>query len=104
MYMRTALVFIIGWLAGAAVIFACGVERTSGFSPTSRAEARPTSVMIPVLGVPASSLHDTFDEARSGHMHRALDILAPRGTPVIAAVDGTIRKLFTSGAGGITIY
>lgn len=37
-------------------------------------------------------------------MHNAIDILAPRGTPVIAAVDGTIRKLFTSNAGGLTIY
>jgi len=57
-----------------------------------------------VLGVTASSLHDTFNEGRAGHVHHALDILAPRGTPVVAAVDGTIRKLFTSRAGGLTIY
>lgn len=37
-------------------------------------------------------------------MHRAMDILAPYGTPVIASVDGTIRKLFTSKGGGLTIY
>ena len=33
-----------------------------------------------------------------------MDILAPHGTPVVAAVDGTIRKLFTSKGGGVTIY
>jgi murein DD-endopeptidase MepM/ murein hydrolase activator NlpD len=37
-------------------------------------------------------------------IHHAIDILAPRGTSVIAAVDGTIRKLFNSRAGGLTIY
>jgi peptidoglycan LD-endopeptidase LytH len=61
-------------------------------------------IAIPVLGVLPEALKSSFDEARSGHVHRAMDILAPRGTPVVAAVDGTIRKLFTSRAGGITIY
>jgi murein DD-endopeptidase MepM/ murein hydrolase activator NlpD len=62
------------------------------------------SLMIPVLGVEASQLRDTFNEGRVGHTHDALDIMAPRGTPVIAAVDGTVRKLFTSRLGGLTIY
>jgi len=59
---------------------------------------------MPVLGVQPSELKSTFDQARAGHIHHALDILAPRDTPVVAAVDGTIRKLFVSAAGGITIY
>jgi murein DD-endopeptidase MepM/ murein hydrolase activator NlpD len=62
-------------------------------------------VLIPVEGVRAAQLTDTFTQARSGgRRHDAIDILAARGTPVLAAVDGTIRKLFLSRAGGITIY
>ena len=67
-----------------------------------RPEAGAT--LIPVQGVHASQLKSTFNEGRAGHLHHAIDILAPRGTPVLAAVDGTVRKLFVSGAGGITLY
>jgi murein DD-endopeptidase MepM/ murein hydrolase activator NlpD len=49
-------------------------------------------------------LHDTFSDARGSRVHEALDILAPRGTQVIAVEDGRIEKLFTSKAGGLTIY
>ena len=66
--------------------------------------AASSEVIVPVLGVAPDRLVSTFNQARVGHVHHALDILAPRGTPVLAAVDGTIRKLFFSGAGGITIY
>src|SRR5436305_6171559 len=64
----------------------------------------PTEILIPVAGVEASALKDSFEEGRVGHVHHAIDILAPRGTAVVAAVDGQIRKLFTSAAGGLTIY
>jgi murein DD-endopeptidase MepM/ murein hydrolase activator NlpD len=48
---------------------------------------------------------DTFNDARAvGRRHDAIDIMAPRGTEVHAADDGTIAKLFTSEAGGLTIY
>jgi murein DD-endopeptidase MepM/ murein hydrolase activator NlpD len=60
---------------------------------------------IPVQGVGAAQLTHTFHDARSGgREHEALDILAPRNTPVIAVEDGTIAKLFLSKAGGTTIY
>jgi murein DD-endopeptidase MepM/ murein hydrolase activator NlpD len=60
---------------------------------------------IPVAGVTPSQLQDTFDDARAeGRRHEALDIVAPRGTEVRAVEHGTIKKLFTSKAGGVTIY
>lgn len=58
----------------------------------------------PIAGLTAQNLHDTFNEGRSGHLHQAIDIMEPRGTPVHAVIDGTIRKLFLSKAGGNTIY
>jgi murein DD-endopeptidase MepM/ murein hydrolase activator NlpD len=67
-------------------------------------EAAGVPVIIPVAGIRAENLRDNFADARTGHMHGALDIMAPRGTPVLAAVDGKVRKLFTSNAGGLTIY
>jgi murein DD-endopeptidase MepM/ murein hydrolase activator NlpD len=60
---------------------------------------------IPVEGVTTNQLRDTFNDTRAvGRRHDAIDIMAPRGTEVRAVDDGTIAKLFTSKAGGLTIY
>lgn len=60
---------------------------------------------VPVVGTRRDQLRGMFDEARGGsRRHEAIDILAPKGTPVVAVEDGTIAKLFLSDAGGITIY
>ena len=65
----------------------------------------PAGLALPVVGIRASQLTDTFDDARSqGRRHDAIDIMAPEGSPVIAAADGTIEKLFNSVRGGITVY
>ncbi len=60
---------------------------------------------MPVDSVDRNSLRDTFAETRGGNRpHEALDIMAPRGTPVRAVRDGYIEKLFDSRNGGLTIY
>ena len=65
----------------------------------------PPKLIIPVAGVRTEQLRDTFSEARSeGRFHDAIDIPAPRGTPVVAAADGPIVKLLQSERGGTTIY
>ena len=74
-------------------------------APSPVPEVAPGALIIPVAGVRPDQLRDTFSEARSeGRVHDAIDIAAPRGTPVIAAADGTIVKLFHSERGGTTIY
>jgi murein DD-endopeptidase MepM/ murein hydrolase activator NlpD len=66
---------------------------------------RDRDLAMPVDGVDAAELRDTFFDARgSNRAHEAIDIMAARGTPVLAADDGVIQKLFTSEAGGLTIY
>lgn len=62
------------------------------------------TLTIPVAGVKAEELLDTFNEARGERRHEALDIPAPRGTPVLSATDGRVQRLFTSERGGLMIY
>ncbi|HZY33630.1 MAG TPA: peptidoglycan DD-metalloendopeptidase family protein [Rhodanobacter sp.] len=76
--------------------------------PVPPAEASTTAVyglLIPVAGVAPADLVDTFTQARGeGRVHDAIDIMAPRGTPVVAVNDGRVVKLFTSKPGGLTVY
>lgn len=62
------------------------------------------AMRIPVAGVRAADLVDTFTAPRGDRLHNALDIIVPQGSPVLAAADGTVEKLFVSEDGGNTIY
>ena len=67
----------------------------------------PSGFAIPVAGMSPADLVDTYNQSRAGgvRVHNAIDIMAPEGTPVIAAADGTVEKLYYSrGGGGITVY
>ena len=68
-------------------------------------ELRGRALAVPVRGLDADDLVSSFHDARGrSRQHEAIDILAPRGTDVLAVEDGTIAKLFTSRAGGLTVY
>ncbi|MEW5929166.1 MAG: M23 family metallopeptidase [Gemmatimonadota bacterium] len=67
--------------------------------------SRLTGMAVPVQGVRASSLRDSFLEGRSGgRTHEAIDIHAPEGTPVVAVADGQIVRLHQGALGGNSIY
>ena len=126
--MRSVALFLIGGVLGATAILLYLTETrqlahakpargavaetiVSGrpFPPAQTGVSVPHDserLLMPVEGISPERLKSTFDESRGGgfRTHHAIDILAPRGTPVRAAVPGTIKKLFTSRAGGITIY
>lgn len=72
---------------------------------TDLSRLRSRSLDVPVSGISAAQLNDNYTQARAGGAeHEALDIMAPRGTPVLAVEDGRIAKLFLSKPGGITLY
>lgn len=95
--------------AGSPVIEAAAAPTTGhGGDPTIAADSGSLTARgleVPVKDVPRSALVQSFHEIRGGRReHEAIDILAPRNTPVVAVDDGTIAKLFVSKSGGNTIY
>jgi peptidoglycan LD-endopeptidase LytH len=72
--------------------------------PAPAATSGSVSVRLPIDNMDLDAVKGGFYEARAGHRHEAVDILAPRNTPIHAVSDGTIAKLFVSKLGGNTIY
>ena len=64
------------------------------------------SLYFPVAGMDSTRLDDSYDAARDGGVrrHNAIDIMAPRGSAVLAVQDGRILKLSSNPKGGITVY
>ena len=116
---RTAL---IGMVTGAALLLVTVIaqiivlERADTRPPVDarEAEASPApppgdlmarGLAFPVRGIEPRSIADSFNDARGAtRVHNAMDIMAPRGTPVLAVDAGTVARLGNGGAGGITIY
>ncbi len=68
-------------------------------------DLRKRVLNVPIKGAARQDIKDSFTELRGGsRRHEAIDLLAPRHTPVVAVEDGTIARLFYSEAGGTTVY
>jgi murein DD-endopeptidase MepM/ murein hydrolase activator NlpD len=127
LYATRALFFAAGVLAGTLGLYV--YLRSEGAVPirTASASTRPPVVeavlpvahfldddthrllardlTMPIANILPENLEDTFTKPRPGRKtHEAIDIPAPRGTPIHALGDGTIAKLTRSARGGITIY
>ena len=91
---------LCGWLA--CSLAACSLGRGPGVEEALRARR----LMVPVAGVAPADVPDTFAAPREGgrRVHGAVDIPAPRRTPVVSADDGRVVRLDCNARGGLTLY
>ncbi|HYD54864.1 MAG TPA: peptidoglycan DD-metalloendopeptidase family protein [Gemmatimonadaceae bacterium] len=87
---------------------AAAIPRLATLADGAIEETEPSlagPLLVPVAGVLPRALRDAYTERRSGgRVHEAIDIMAPRGTPVVAAADGKLLKLHRSRLGGLMVY
>jgi peptidoglycan LD-endopeptidase LytH len=83
---------------------------TAAAAPAAPADATAVAhlreLLFPVPGVESARVNDTFNDVRAGgaRRHNAIDIMAPRGTPVVSAADGRVLRLTRNMNGGISLY
>ena len=110
MSLATGLLLFAALAVGTAAAQPSAARTPAHAGPAPSGAALPVAdpdlprLVIPVAGVRAAQLIDSYQDGRPGHRHEAIDIMAPSGTPVLAAADGPLVKLFTSAPGGLTVY
>ena len=99
-----ALIFIGGYVLITRTMSVTRSDAASSASPTRTSSS--LLLTVPVAGVARTQLVDSWGDAREAGLraHAAIDIAAPAGTPVVAAITGKVEKLFVSKAGGVTAY
>ena len=101
---------VLSGALGTVVLVGCALStRAASREPAGAATILPAVVplgllALPVDGVPRADLVDGFFDKRGSRSHHALDILAPRHTPVRAAVAGVVAALNSTGAGGTSLW
>jgi murein DD-endopeptidase MepM/ murein hydrolase activator NlpD len=95
---------MVGLCAVLLAVGALAVRTPAAGAPAIGASSSISELSPPIRGLALANLRDMFNELHNGHPHEAIDIMEPRGTPVLAVVSGTVRKLFLSRPGGNTIY
>jgi murein DD-endopeptidase MepM/ murein hydrolase activator NlpD len=93
-----------GWLRYVPFASQPDIAFSPAPAPGDLGRLQDKTLAFPVAGFDRGKLRDNFAEMRGSRVHEALDMAAPRGTPVLAVDDGVVKKLFESKAGGHTIY
>ena len=106
-----AVLIVLGvWIAALKLLpdAAPTPGRPAPSAPTADAvdDAPESPLALPVAGIARAAVADSWGDPRENGLreHHGTDILAPAGTPVIAAAPGTVEKLWSSAAGGTTVY
>lgn len=103
----TATLTSAAWIvAGSSLLDLEPEVQVATAAPAQAPPAVRGGLLVPVQGVRADTLADTYGQERAEgeRLHHAIDIPAPRGTPVIAAAPSTVERVFQSSDGGNTLY